>query len=545
MKDLKSQGFIEADGKIDAAIKNLKSGAKGIHSLHWELEFPEVFERENPGFDAIVGNPPFLGGNKISGTLGADYLSWLQAVHVDIDGNSDFVSYFFRLGFRLLRSTGAAGLIATNTISQGDTRRASLGYILHESGKIFEASKRYRWPGMASVIVSIVHFFRSASYWIDTPQLDGKCVSAISSFLLANNTNDDPHILAVNRGVCFRGATVVGDGFILDQCEAERLLNDDQRNSRVVLPYLGGREINSNPKSKFERYVINFGTCSLEEASKWPSLLEIAEQRVKPERDQHTGNAIALRQKKYWWRFRSDTPVLRAAVSSKKRCLAACRIGPHVSFSFQPPDQVFADSTNVFAFEAWSAFCLLQSRIHEFWARFLGSSMKDDLRYNPSDCFETFPFPECWETHSALEDSGKAYYEFRASLMIRNNEGLTKIYNRFHDPDERVPDIHKLRELHAAMDRAVLDAYGWSDIKTECDFLLDYEVDEEESSNKKKPWRYRWPDEARDEVLARLLELNAKRAKEEDISGATASKKTGKKVIAKRISKQSHTEDLF
>ena len=96
--------------------------------------------------------------------------------------------------------------------------------------------------------------------------------------------------------------------------------------------------------------------------------------------------------------------------------------------------------------------------------------------------------------------------------MVRNNEGLTKTYNRFHDPDERDPDILKLRELHAAMDRAVLDAYGWNDIPTDCEFLLDYEIDEEEWGDKKKPYRYRWPDEVRDEVLARLLELNAERA---------------------------------
>ena len=71
--------------------------------------------------------------------------------------------------------------------------------------------------------------------------------------------------------------------------------------------------------------------------------------------------------------------------------------------------------------------------------------------------------------------------------MVRNDEGLTKTYNRFHDPDERDPEILKLRELHAAMDRAVLDAYGWSDIPTDCEFLLDYEIDEEEWGDKKKP----------------------------------------------------------
>src|SRR5262249_54154741 len=141
---------------------------------------------------------------------------------------------------------------------------------------------------------------------------------------------------------------------------------------------------------------------------------------------------------------------------------------------------------------------------------------------------ETFPFPENFETDAHLESVGKEYCEFRAALMARNDEGLTKTYNRFHDPDERSPDILRLRELHAAMDRAVLEAYGWralAELAT-CEFLPDYEDDEDEEessgSRRKKPWRYRWPDDFRDEVLARILALNQKRAEEERLAGLAA-----------------------
>jgi hypothetical protein len=193
----------------------------------------------------------------------------------------------------------------------------------------------------------------------------------------------------------------------------------------------------------------------------------------------------------------------------------------------------------VFSFEEDAALCVLQARTHEVWARFFSSSMKDDLRYSLSDCFETFPFPPDWETNEALELAGREYYEYRAALMVRNDEGLTKTYNRFHDPEERSPDIHQLRTLHAAMDRAVLAAYGWPDIPTACEFLLDYEEDEDpedapeapgkkKGKKKKKPYRYRWPDEVRDEVLAKLLALNAERAEQERLSGTTG-KKTAKK----------------
>jgi len=132
--------------------------------------------------------------------------------------------------------------------------------------------------------------------------------------------------------------------------------------------------------------------------------------------------------------------------------------------------------------------------------------------------------------------------------MIRNNEGLTKTYNRLHDPDERSPDILDLRKLHAAMDRAVLDAYGWTDLKPTCEFLLDYEEEDDEDeaggkkSKKKKPWHYRWPDDFRDEVLARLLELNRQRAEQERLSGAaaegTASPKRARKVTRGKPSDQ-------
>ena len=114
---------------------------------------------------------------------------------------------------------------------------------------------------------------------------------------------------------------------------------------------------------------------------------------------------------------------------------------------------------------------------------------------------------------------------------VANNEGPTKTYNRFHDPNERSPEIQQLRELHDNIDRTVLDAYGWPDLVPTCGFLLDYEEDEDEdngSSRRKKPWRYRWPDDFRHEVLARLLELNKERAEQERLAGLTAEATAGK-----------------
>jgi hypothetical protein len=225
------------------------------------------------------------------------------------------------------------------------------------------------------------------------------------------------------------------------------------------------------------------------------------------------------------------------SIEGLERVLVAGQTSKYRSFTFLPNGMVYDQKLIVFPFDTLDVFCILHSTIHIEWALFMGSSMKDDPVYTPSDCFETFPFPKDFETNPALESAGQEYYEFRAALMVRNNEGLTKTYNRFHDPEERSPDIVRLRELHAAMDRAVLDAYGWTDLEPTCEFLLDYEEEDPASSDdyavaspgrgrgRKKPWRYRWPDEFRDEVLARLLELNRQYAEEERLSGAAAEKK--------------------
>ena len=177
--------------------------------------------------------------------------------------------------------------------------------------------------------------------------------------------------------------------------------------------------------------------------------------------------------------------------------------------------------------------------------------MKDDPVYTPSDCFETFPFPAGFEANSALGAAGREYCDFRSGLMIKNNEGLTKTYNRFHDPDETSPDIRHLRELHSAMDRVVLEAYGWHDIveNLQCEFLLDYEDEEEEDDGRtrrrKKPWRYRWPDAIRDEALARLLALNAERAEEERLVGKADSRRKVTKPGRSSKPKADTTEGLF
>ena len=556
------KGFTGAVLQGDAAhyrgwLEELGHRDPPLVPFHWEVEFPEVFERENPGFDIIVGNPPFAGHVAVVKANVSGYSDWLRALHAETMGKCDLVAHFFRRAFHLLRERGTFGLIATNTIAQGDTRNTGLRWICERGGEIYQAERRFKWPGQAAVVVSILHVQRGN--WDGGRLLDGRQTSEITAFLCHRGGHRDPARLRANARNSFQGSIVLGMGFTFDDtdkkgvatplAEMHRLTSENPKNQEVVFPYIGGEEVNTSPTHQHHRYVINFGDCPLRRgevgelwanaglerrrelqanavvpldypdkvAADWRELLAIVEERVKPARLRSSQSSKSSHGKRasVWWQLYHQAPDLYAAIAGLTRVLVNSQVSAHLQFAFLPTDRTFAHTTYTYAFDTNAAFCALQSRPHEIWARFFGSSLEDRLRYTPSDCFETFPFPDDWTNHPALEATGKDYYDFRASLMVKNNEGLTKTYNRFHDRNDNSPEIAQLRDLHAAMDRAVLDAYGWQDIPTDYDFFLDYPIDEAEWGNRKKPYRYRWRDEVRDEVLAQLLELNAKRAAEE------------------------------
>ena len=135
-------------------------------------------------------------------------------------------------------------------------------------------------------------------------------------------------------------------------------------------------------------------------------------------------------------------------------------------------------------------YAVVQSRVHEVWARFFGSTMKDDPCYFPSDCFETFPLPANWESDAALAAAGKLYYDWRRDIMLSNGEGLTKTYARFDNPDEESPNIIRLRELHENMDKAVLNAYGWAKIEARCEFVPEFDDEDGDDDGSRKKKKY-------------------------------------------------------
>ncbi len=484
--------------ELRTAAASLRTGEHPLTPFHWAVEFPEVVSRENGGFDAIVGNPPFAGKNTTIAGHRAHYLPWLQTLHAGSHGNSDLVAHFFRRAFRLLRESGVFGLIATNTIGQGDTRDTGLATILGGGGAIAFATRRLKWPGEAAVVVSIVHVKKGT---VRYPILDGHHVKRISAYLVDGELDHSPALLASNNRSVFKGSELHGAGFMFDdegaakgQCESistmNAIISSDPRNAERIFPFLTGQDVVSDPKHSTTRYAIDLNDLSAEEAqSTYPILFNILMQRVLPQR--RSDNRASRRLN--WWRYGERSSGLYLAIKGKSYLLCTTFTSPHMSFCFIRNSFVFANMVIIFPDETPSGFGVLQSRTHEVWARFFASSLKDDLRYTPSDCFRTFPFPEDYRIVAILAATGHAYHDHRAALMVARNEGMTKTYNRFHDPAETAVDIERLRDLHAAMDHAVLESYGWNELADRAEPIFLDETNEDDhtySPASLKVWRF-------------------------------------------------------
>jgi hypothetical protein len=465
------------------------------------------------------------GGNQISTNYGMPYFAWIASQYEGCGGICDLVAYFFRRSFELLKNGGAQGLIATKTISEGDTRQGSLKFIREGGGDIYDAIRKRPWPGEAAVVVTTVHVAKALI--CNNHRLDNRPVSTITSYLLPTGGDDTPASFLGQNEMFSQGTNPRSPGFIFDdsddECsplaEADRIRQSSPYEASRICPYIGGEEVNQSPSQDPSRYIIFLDDIQAEEGLEaFPELTRIVRSKVKPGRDNLSDNPNNDKLRKRWWAYHAARDEFYTRIRGKERVLVNSQVSNNVIFAFQPSDRIFSLTLNIYDRDSYSAFATLQSRVHDIWARLLGSHMKNDLRYTPSTCFETFPFPPNYDANHDMESVGIAYYSFRADLMIRNYEGLTTTYNRFHDPNEDSADIMRLRELHAAMDRVVLDAYGWQDIQPVCAFFPEFDDEDEEDEGgrpKKKKYRYRWPDEIHDEVLARLLDLNRQRAFEE------------------------------
>lgn len=518
-----------------ALVAYAKEQIKGRHAFHWVLEFPEIFERG--GFDAFVGNPPFMGGQKITGNLGTDYRDLLVTILArGQKGSADICSYFFLQVHALLRQGGASGLLATNTIAQGDSREVGLEQIAERGGCIYRAVSSRPWPGDASL--EVAHVWQHAGEWEGDYHLDDHTVAGISPFLtIPGKIVGKPFRLAANVNKSFQGSIVLGMGFVLIPEEARELIVRNKKNADCLFPYLNGEDLNSRPDQSPSRWVINFHSWPLNRraeghwesaeekkqkewlregivpqdypypvAADYPDLLAIIEQKVKPERQiLKNDSGIQARRKKFWWQYGAAAPTLYATISAMEKVLVIARTSRTLAFAFVKSRTIFSDATNVIASGDARYFAILQSVFHESWARDYSSSLKGDLRYSPSDCFENFPFPLSTAT---LTHVGEAYYQHRYNIMQHRQEGLTQTDNRFHNTNETSEDISHLRALHVEMDQAVATAYGLTDLDLGHGF-----------HETKQGTRFTISEPVRRIVLDRLLSLNHERYEEEVKAG--------------------------
>jgi len=555
------EGDNETGRKIIAEARkslsiDLPAGKPPRKPFHWVLEFPEVFKRG--GFDGIVGNPPFMGGKKISGSLGSGYREFIvEQIASGVKGNADLCAFFFIRASNLVKPRCVFGMLATNTISQGDTREVGLDQIA-AANSIIKAIPSLKWPGKANLEVAIVWIARSE--WEGKYFIEDRNVTGISSYLVSVDTvTGVPFQLKKNDEIAYVGQIVLGDGFVLSPEEAALLIKKDTKNNDVLFEYLSGKDATSRPDQSATRWVINFSDWPLkrerlnfpwEKASKkqknecvkegivpqdypypvaadYPDCLDILRNRVLPERLKLKDNADGKKYKKYWWRYGRLQGKMLEALADFDRVLFHSFTGKYVSFTFSKTDKVFAGPHNVILLDKYSHFALLQSSFHFVWVTEYCSTHETRIRYATSDVLKTFPFPKLSEE---LENIGEQYYTHRQEYMLDNDNGLTTTYNNFNDSEDNSEDILVLRNLQIKMDHAVATVYGWDDIDLGHGF-----------HETKQGIRFTISEEARREVLQRLLKLNHERYEEEVAQGLHDKKK--KKTSPPRKKKTSPAKD--
>jgi hypothetical protein avisC_12797 len=495
--------------------------------LHWPLAVPEVMERG--GFDAIVGNPPFLGAKKLSPSMGQNLREWF--VHVLAEGttgNADLVAYFFLRAFSLLRPTGTLGIIATNTVAQGDTREVGLDRMVVSGFTITRAIQSRSWPAKgANLEYAAVWGTRGHVADEVLRVCDGAHVARISTFLeREGRVTGQPEQLAENASIAFQGCIVLGKGFVLDPEEAREWIAEDPRNAEVLFPYLNGDDLNSRPDCSASRWVIDFNERSQEMARQYKLPWQHVFNEVRPERVVKDAEKYP-RMVNEWWKYWNSRPVMRKAIVDFNEMLVVARVSKTVMPMRVSAGPVMSDATVVFATDSYSEQAVLSSSLHQAWAIKNGSEMRGDPRYTPSDVFETFPRPK---PTPELEAIGRTLDTERRGIMLRRDLGLTKLYNLVNDPGLEAgidPDVDRMRAIHVELDAAVATAYGWKDLDLTHGF-----------HTYRKMTRWTLSPATRVEFLDRLLEENHRRA------AAEAASLPAKKARGKRRTQHSQEETL-
>ncbi|MFF3182061.1 Eco57I restriction-modification methylase domain-containing protein [Rhodococcus pyridinivorans] len=473
--------------------------------LHWVIEAPDVMV-DHSGFDAIVGNPPFLGDSRLTAAIGSNIRIWLaNRVSNGRSGKADLVAFFLLRAFELVKDSGCIGLIATNTIAQGDTREVGLEQTIMKGMTLTRGIRSARWPSnSANLDYAAVWGTKGDVGTFAQPVLDGRAVTGISPLLEPiGKTNAMPIRLGENSAICFNGMKIYGQGFVLDPDEAQEWLIIDPSIAEVLRPYVSGEDLNGRPDCTASAWVIDFNEMPEAAANRYHLAWRRVSAEVRPER-------LKKDVKKYprmvneWWKFWNSRPGLRAATESLDEVLALSSVSKVVMPARVSARQIFTHNVSVFALDDWASQATLSSSIHWSWAVQYSSTLESRVNYRSTDAFETFPRPArtAW-----LVRIGRTLEEERREIMLRRELGLTRLYNLVNDPqitDVSDPDVARMRAIHVELDQAVMDAYGWPEIPLNHGFHTYRQME-----------RWTVSPAARVEILDHLLEENHRRAAEE------------------------------
>jgi type II restriction/modification system DNA methylase subunit YeeA len=427
-----------------------------------------------PDAEFIIGNPPFLGGNRIRHELGDSYVDALFELYENrVPQFADLVCYWFGKAHKQIEAGKCkrAGLLATQGI-RGGANRTVLERIL-ESGGIFMAWSDREWIlDGANVRVSIIGFDDGSQ---TLHSLDGKPVECVHADLTSAADTTSALRLPENDGVCFQGPSAKGS-FDIDCDTANRMLAaplnvNGRPNSDVVRPVVSAVDLVRNNRNV---WTIDFGTSrTLEQAEQYEMPFEYVKAKVYPERSGNNRESYRLK----WWLYGEPRPAMRKAIGALERYIVTPAHAKYRVFVWQSPRVLCNQGTLIFARDDDYFFGVLHSRLHEVWALHMGTALEDRPRYTPTSTFETYPFP--WPPGHEPKESPlvEAIAEAARELVEKRDAWL-------NPPDASAEELKRrtltnlynarpswLAEAHRKLDAAVFAAYGWPVALTDAELL--------------------------------------------------------------------------
>lgn len=388
-------------------------------------------------------------------------------------------------------------------MADGDSLTAGLGTIVTQwDGQVVNAIRSALWEGQAAVDVANIHLHKGP--WAGVRTLDGEVVEEIAP-TLTSGYRATAAPLPENLGKVLKGANPLGTGFQIPPDRAKSMIDGDPSYAEVVKPVFGTEDLTGSPVPEANRWIIDFGGRSLEEASRYPDAMAIIERDVKPYREELTTEGeFRVKRKAYrerWWQLAERSARLHSAIDGAGRVLGMPETSKSMLPAFLPGGGVYLQSLFVFLESDDALFGLLTSSVHWLWAARPGgaSGMRTFPRYHQERCFQTFARPHDASSIGAAAGELNAW---RGGVMAERNAGMTSIYNLVNDTTEASSDVQKLRDLHVTLDLVVLTAYGWQDLD------LDYGVHDHPRFEPR--WLPAPP--AQRKIEERLLALNAERA---------------------------------